>query len=93
MAKAYMGATVSDGGMGVFPADIHLIEGVNVIVANPNLGGIQFGAHKAALATHVMREFPVGGYQSKLRGFFVVPADQVECLIEEPGTKKGKVKR
>lgn len=76
MAKAMMGALVSDGGNGVFPADILLIGGVNVIVANPDLGGITFNGYPPA--THEIMEFPERAYINKSRGFFVVPAKQLK---------------
>lgn len=69
-----MGALVSDGGNGVFPADIHLIGNVNVIVANPNCGGIVYNRGRA---THELVEFPGRPYMNKERGFFVVPEKQV----------------
>lgn len=75
MAKGKMGALVSDGGRGVFPADIICIGDVNVVVANPKLGGIEYGDHLTP--THEIAEFPERVYANKERGFFVVPAKQL----------------
>lgn len=75
MAKAMMGALISDGGNGAFPADILCIGGVNVVVANPDLGGIQFNGYPKP--THEIVELPDRVYSSKKRGIFVVPMGQL----------------
>jgi hypothetical protein len=74
-ARARIGASVSDGGRGVFPADIHCIGNVNVVVANRNLGGINYDGIEP---THVFIEVPNHIYMSKERGIFVVPAGQLK---------------
>lgn len=75
MAKAAMGVLVSDGGNGVFPADIICVGNVNIVVANPGCGGIKYDGYPRA--THEIAEFPGRVYSNKPRGFFVVPAEQL----------------
>lgn len=78
MAAAKMGALISDGGNGVYLADILCIGNVNVVVANPELGGITYTGYPRA--THAIAEFPDRVYMNKARGIFVVPAKQLREL-------------
>ena len=73
--KGKIGAIVSDGGNGVFPADIIRVGDCFVIVANPKLGGIAYNS--AAKPTHEFVCVPQRTYENKERGFFVVPVGQL----------------
>lgn len=82
MSQSCMGAMVQYCGHdGCFIADIFLVEGANVVVAN---GPVTPDNLKRPAAkhepTHHLSDFPSGGCWKPHKGFFVVPEDQVVDL-------------
>jgi len=93
MSEAKVGARVAYcGHEGWFIADIHLVEGANVVRANGKVDGGTINRNMEE-ATHHLSDFPKAGYWNPGIGVFVVPANQVTVIDRTPRLVKQKVKR
>jgi len=71
------------GHNGWFVADIHLINGVNVVKANGPVNGGNLERDMDEV-THHLSDMPRAGYWNPNIGVFVVPASQVTLITERP---------
>lgn len=96
MSKASIGARVAYcGHNGWFVADIHLINGVNVVKANGPVNGGNLERDMSDV-THELVDWPRAGYWNPNIGIFVVPANQVTLVAKrpiKPATSKPKAKK
>lgn len=87
--KSHMGAKVQYCGHDAsFYADIIDLNGVCLVVGMPKIDNVL--ARPAVNCTHHLKDFPRVGYWSPLRGFFMVPSNQVIDL-RAPKSKAKKV--
>jgi hypothetical protein len=83
--KSYIGAIVQYcGHRGTFVADlIQVGSAVAVRASGPvTMENLNRNPLDYERATHTMVDFPVGGVWMPLKGFFVVPGNQVKILRE-----------
>lgn len=80
--ESYMGANVVFcGHRGYFIADIHVVGNVAVVALSaPVSPGELCRDNEFGKPTHLMVDFPTGGYWKPSKGIFVVPVRQVRKL-------------
>lgn len=79
--ESCMGANVMFcGHQGYFIADIHVVGNVAVVVSAPVTPGGLCRDNEFGKPTHLMVDFPTGGYWKPSKGIFVVPVGQVRKL-------------
>lgn len=84
LRKSGVGVTVQYCGHdATFLADIIEVGGACVVVAAEPIIDNKGLKRPARGATHLMVDFPVGGYWKPQKGIFVVPNEQIRLL--EPG--------